>query len=288
MIKQALLICLFIVGFQTSFAQQNKPYQIFDKEGTAVSIDQMFKEAKSKDLIFFGELHNNAIVHWIQLQLLKSLSQTERKLILSGEFFERDDQLNIDEWFGGKINEKNFEAEAKLWNNYQTDYRPLLQHAKENNIPFVASNIPRKYASLVSKEGLESLESLSEEAKKYIAPLPIKVDMSLPGYAGMKEMMHGSGMNADYMIQAQAIKDATMAFSLFESLENKNQVYHINGSYHSNNYEGIIWYIKQKFPSQNLLTISTVEQDQINSLQKESQGIADYIIVLPTDSPKSY
>lgn len=132
------------------------------------------------------------------------------------------------------------------------------------------------------------MDSLSEEAKRYIAPLPIEVNKSLPGYVGMKDMMHGSGMNVDFMVEAQAVKDATMAFSLFDYLGKGKKILHINGSYHSNNYEGILWYLKKHNPKTRILTINTVEQDDIHSLEEKSKGTADFIIVLPSDSPKSY
>lgn len=281
------LLSFFI--FATNFLNaQILTHQVFDKEGKVVTIEQIMEASSSSELIFFGELHNNSIAHWLQLQLLKSLQQSGADLVLAGEFFERDDQLNINEWFSGKITDKNFEAEAKLWNNYSTDYKPLMLYAKQNNIPFIASNIPRKYASLVSRDGLTALEELSQEAKASIAPLPIVVDKDLPGYVGMKNMMHGSGMNVDYMVEAQAIKDATMAYSLYDAIEKKQQIYHINGSYHSNNYEGIVWYIKQQYPEAKILTIATVEQNDISNLEDASKGIADFIFVLPSDSPKSY
>ena len=36
---------------------------------------------------------------------------------------------------------------------------PELAFAKENNIPFAATNIPRRYASVVSKGGFEALDT---------------------------------------------------------------------------------------------------------------------------------
>jgi uncharacterized iron-regulated protein len=30
---------------------------------------------------------------------------------------------------------------TQLWSNYQTDYRPLVDFAKENNLRFIATNI---------------------------------------------------------------------------------------------------------------------------------------------------
>lgn len=287
MYKNLFLSIVLFLTFNLSFAQ-TEPYKIFDGKGKEVTFENIVKDSKKSEVIFFGELHNNSLSHWLQLQLLKNLHENGNKVILAAEFFERDDQLNIEEWFGGKMTDKNFEAEAKLWNNYQVDYKPMMLFAKKNNIPFVASNIPRKYASMVSRKGLASLDSLSDEAKKYFAPLPIEVDKTLPGYVGMKDMMHGSGMNADYMVEAQAVKDATMAYSLFDYLEKGNSILHINGSYHSNNYEGIIWYLNKAYPKTKILTISTVEQDSIKELEAKSKGIADFIIVLPMDSPKSY
>ncbi|MFD2037003.1 ChaN family lipoprotein [Belliella marina] len=287
MLKKTLFYFCFTL-LSISAYSQNKIYQIYTKEGDLVEEELLYKAVNENEIIFFGELHNNSVAHWLQLQMLKNLKQNQSNVVLAGEFFERDDQLNINEWLEGKITDKNFEAEAKLWNNYGTDYKPLMLFAKENQIPVVASNIPRKYASLVSREGLGSLEQLSPEAKSYIAPLPVAVDMELPGYAGMKEMMHGSSMNVDFMVEAQAIKDATMAYSLFEYIGKGNQIFHINGSYHSNNYEGIVWYLKKEYEDASILTIATVEQNDTYSLEEKSKGIADFIIVLPTDSPKSY
>jgi len=287
MFKKSFLIFFFTLVFQFSFGQ-TEPYKIFNSNGKEVTFETLIKESQKNEVVFFGELHNNSITHWLQLQVLKNLHEEGKQVVLSGEFFERDDQLNIDEWWAGKITDKNFEAEAKLWNNYQVDYKPMMLFAKKNKIPFVASNVPRKYASMVSRQGLVSLDSLSDEAKKSIATLPIEVDKTLPGYVGMKDMMHGSGMNAEFMVEAQAVKDATMAYSLFEYLGKGNTIFHINGSYHSNNYEGIIWYLKKAYPKTKILTVSTVEQESIKELEENSKKIADFIIVLPTDSPKSY
>lgn len=283
-------ISLIITGFLLSamaFAQTS-PYKIYNNQGNEVRFEAMAEIAGQHEVIFFGELHNNSLAHWLQLQMLKSLHESGKKVVLGAEFFERDDQLNIDEWLAGKMRDSNFEAEAKLWKNYATDYKPLMLYAKKNQIPFVASNIPRKYASLVSRQGLAGLDSLSEQAKSYIAPLPIEVDKTLPGYVGMKEMMHGSGMNLDYMIEAQAVKDATMAYSLFDYINKGKTIFHVNGSYHSNNYEGIVWYLKRKFPTVRIMTINTVEQDDIHTLDPKNQSSADFIIVLPLDSHKSY
>jgi len=282
------LIVIVLTFLWTGSMAQLAPYKIFDKEGHEVSFENMAAAASEHQVVLFGELHNNSLVHWLQFKLLEKLAENHDDLILGGEFFESDDQLNIDEWLAGKITEKNFEAEAKLWTNYIQDYRPLMKFAFQNNIPFIATNIPRKYASAVSREGIGVLDEFSEDAKGYMAPLPIAVDKDLPGYAAMAEMMHGSGMSPDNMIEAQASKDATMAHFILQGLADGGRLLHINGAYHSNDYEGIVWYLRHYAPDTNVMTITTVEQDDNVTLNQEFQKKADFIILLPTDSPKSY
>jgi len=281
----AFLLCFFMFG---TIQAQIKAYQFFDQKGKEISLEQVIKKSGLAQVIFFGELHDNSLGHWLQLQVLKKLATLDSDLVLAAEFFERDDQLNINEWFEGKITDKNFEAEAKLWNNYATDYKPLMTFAKEKNLPFIATNIPRKYASLVSRNGLQALDSLDSEAKNYLPKLPIGLDTTLPGYAAMKDMMHGAPGNSDFMIQAQALKDATMAESLFRVISAGKKILHINGSYHSKDGEGILWYLNEKFPDLKVLNIHMVIQDQLDSLNEENKKAGQVILVLPTDSHQSY
>lgn len=286
---RSFLLLLLSFSFAVSSAlSQGLAYQVFDPSGNKITFAKMMAEVKQADVIFFGELHDNSLAHWLQLQVLKELSKANPDLVFASEFFERDDQLIIEEWMAGKITDKNFEVEAKLWNNYSTDYKPLMLFAKENQIPFIAANVPRRYASLVSRSGLLALDSLSDSAKAYFAKLPIEVDMNLPGYAAMKGMMHGAPGNSDYMIQAQALKDATMAESLFAYLRDQKQVFHVNGSYHSKEGEGILWYLKREFPAIKIINIHTVEQDQLEHLDDQNTNGGEFILVLPKDSHKSY
>ena len=89
--------------------------------------------------------------------------------------------------------------------------------------------------------------------------------------------------------KAQAIKDATMAHFILENLEEGNIFLHLNGAYHSNNDEGINWYLRYYSESPlEIMTISTVEQESAESLQGENHGLADFIIVVPSTMTKTY
>jgi len=156
----------------------------------------------------------------------------------------------------------------------------LVQFAKDKGLKFIASNVPRRYASLVYGAGFEGLEALSQQAKTYIPELPIPYDPELNCY---KSMISGEGgmpsMHANENLpKAQAIKDATMAHFILKNWESGMQFLHYNGAYHSDNFESIIWYLKQANPELNIKTISTVSQADIDTLAQDNHGIADFIL----------
>ena len=201
-----------------SFSQDKPAYKIFTGDSKRADYNDIIKEIIKADVVFFGELHDNPVAHWLELEVTKSLFEAKGKnLVLASEMFETDNQLLIDEYFSGIIKESSFENEARLWKNYGTDYKPLVNFAKDNELKFVASNIPRRYASSVASGGFEALDKLSPEALKYIAPLPVEYDPELACYKNMLSMGGsiggdmGSKVNEN-LPKAQAIKDATMAW----------------------------------------------------------------------------
>ena len=90
------------------------------------------------------------------------------------------------------------------------------------------------------------------------------------------------------IIKAQASKDATMAYFILKNLQQNHIFIHYNGAYHSNNYEGILWYMKQQKSQIKYSTISTVNQKDIHKLNKEFKGLADYIIVVDKNMTTTY
>ena len=210
--KLKILSVLLALSVVSSVSAQNKPaYRIFTGEGKKAHYHDIVKGALKADVVFFGELHDNPIAHWLELEVTKDLySEKGKDLILAAEMFERDNQLLIDEYFGDLIKESSFESEVRKWNNYPTDYKPLVQFAKDNGLKFIASNIPRRYAAMVASGGFDALDKVSPEGLQYIAPLPIPYDASLPCYKDMLSM-GAMGHSGDNLPKAQAIKDATMA-----------------------------------------------------------------------------
>jgi uncharacterized iron-regulated protein len=275
-------------------ARSDKPaYRIFNVKGHSADYDDLLKAAKKADIILFGEIHSNPICHWLELQLTKDLYEAKKeKLVLAAEMFERDNQLILNEYLQKLIRKKDFEAEAKLWGNYKTDYAPLVDFAREKGLKFIAANVPRRFAAVVNAKGFEGLDSLNALERTLVAILPIKYDPEMECYKKMKEMMGDSPAHkTDNLPKAQALKDATMAEYILKNGYDPYTVLHFNGSYHSDNHQGIVYYLneinKKTSETLNILTISTVEQDTIEDLSKENLGKGDFIICVPTDMTKS-
>lgn len=271
-------------------AQEKTAYRIFDAKGKVVSYEDMLKTASKADVVFFGEEHNNPISHWFEIEIANDLFKAKNgKLILGAEMFERDNQVVLDEYLSGAINQKSFEEESRVWKNYATDYRPLVELAKSEKLPFIATNIPRRYANLVFRKGFDGLQSLSADAKAWIAPLPIAYDANLPTYKAMIDMMgsHG-GADKENIVKAQAVKDATMAYFISQNLKKGHLFLHFNGSYHSDSKEGILWHLNQYKPKQDIVTISTVEQDKLDVILPENQKKADFTICVIASMTKTY
>ena len=321
-VKKAFLL-LLLSGFTALAALAQKPaYKLFREDGKKVKYEKMLEAASEADIVLFGEYHTNPISHWLQLELTTDLFEEKGEaLILGAEMFEADNQLIMDEYLAGQITETKFEEEARLWKNYKTDYKPLVKIAKENDLSFVATNIPRRYANMVYKRGVVSLDSLSDEALRFIAPLPLEYDITLNCY---KQLMgHGSasmakspmgdtispigdtitpmgearmpmaskspmgGHGSTNLADAQAIKDATMSHFIMEYWQPGKILIHYNGAYHSDEFESMNWFLKRANPDLKIVTISTVSQDDVDRLDEESFGKADFIIAVPSSMPQT-
>jgi uncharacterized iron-regulated protein len=283
--KTLLLFILWLLcSFRIAYSQEKPAYQLFTAKGKKTTYAKLFKAVQQSEIIFFGELHYDPIAHWLQFELVKDTYLNKQQVQIGAEMFENHQQWALDLYQEGKITADQFQDTVKLWGNYPTDYKPVTDFAVRNHIPVFATNIPRSYARVVAKNGLTGLDTVADERKKWIAPLPIEVNFELPSYKALLGTGHGNempGIQAKNFVSAQAIKDATMAYRIHTTYRKGSKYFHLNGSYHSDYKEGIIWYLRKHNPNYKLLNISTVYQDDLGKLETEHQKKADFILVVP-------
>ncbi len=286
--KKLFLISALIglMSFRTADTGKDA-YSLFDISGKKTNYALLLTEAKKADIILFGELHDNPICHWLQKELTQDLyADKKENLVLGAEMFEADDQIALNEYLAGRVSEKTLKDEVKLWTNFATDYKPLLDFAKTNKLKFVASNIPRRYANMVYSRGEASLDSIDVEAKKWIAPYPIKYDGNLKCYKDIFENAGGHG--GENLPKSQAYKDATMAYFILKNWSKGKTFLHYEGAYHSNNHQAIEWYLKQQIPDLKIMVISSTEQKDISKLEEGAVGAGDFVICTPSNMTKTY
>jgi uncharacterized iron-regulated protein len=107
----------------------------------------------------------------------------------------------------------------------------------------------------------------------------------------MKKMMgdHAEGTKVMNFISAQATKDATMAESILKNIQAGKTFIHYNGNYHSKEFGGTYWYIKQKNPTLKMAVISVFEsEDPELKVPAKDYIPTEFNLVIPEDMTKTF
>ncbi|MDM8551347.1 ChaN family lipoprotein [Desulfobacterales bacterium HSG2] len=299
-------------------------YRIYNSEGRPATYDNVTEATRTADVVFVGEKHDDPAAHALQAALLKGIhslyargaeSAHERPVILSVEMFERDVQIVLDEYLAGLIPEKHFLECSRPWGNYFTDYRPLIEFARENRIPVIAANAPRRYVNRVSRLGPNALNDLPQTAKSWLPPLPYlpaspeyraKLEafgkMMMPrgpvhkkkgeGEHGKDDLTEAESkmqsrmkMGRSHFIEAQSLWDAAMAFSISEALRRApgSVVLSINGNFHSEQGMGIPEHLLHYRPGTHILTVTILPDAGFPNFDEKFRGFGDFIIITDPD-----
>ena len=288
-------------------------YRIYDSFGSETTLCALVASIRNSDVAFLGEIHTDRVAHRIEALLLEMTF--DENLTLSLEMFETDVQFVLDEYLAGLINEDHFLKSSRAWENYNSDYRALVEFSKKNNVNIIAANAPSRYVNMVSRLGKDSLLSLPEETKKFLPPLPYP-DASLGYEERFKETMSfhnlpsepsrsvqdapGNEMEADQsevfqdyltkFLEAQSLWDTSMAWSIASHLRANpgRRVMNINGSFHTDYSLGIPEHLDKYFPGLKTTTISIVPSQQFPEFAKSMKNLADFIIITSVQNQQAH
>ncbi len=288
------IVFILLLGGLASHAQNGmeQHYKIYDtKTRQLITIDKIVSDMQSADVLFFGEEHNDSAGHWLENKIFNALyAAYGNKLALSLEMFETDNQLVLNEYLAGQIDENRFSTNLRLWSNYK-DYRPMIEFAKQNKVPVIAANPPRRYVNMVTRRGMRSLDSLSKEAKQYLPPLPYD---TLGGRYREKflEIMKGAPESASRNVYySQSLWDAGMAYSIyhFRKKNKDKKIFHCVGKFHTDEKLGTAAQLQKRSKKLRILNISCFpDKSFANPSWQEFEHLGDYVILTEYELGRTY
>jgi uncharacterized iron-regulated protein len=260
--------------------------------GTPIPVAALVQRLGGERVLFFGERHGDSAAHALEAELLAAVGALGRPVVLSLEMFERDVQPHIDAYLAGAVDEPGFLARARPWPRYATDYRPLVELARERGWPVVAANVPRSIASAVGQRGLAAVDSLDAREREHVAR-----EISCPEDAYRARFLQsmrahptggqsaGSGDTlataaAERFYLAQCVKDETMAQSIARALRLAPDaiVVHFTGAFHSDFGHGTVERVRRRIPEVVGVIVSTVRvADPTRVEPAEYAARADYV-----------
>jgi uncharacterized iron-regulated protein len=285
---------LSIVMTFSIFGQANSEhYRIYDAKGNPATMVQILEAVGQNDVVFLGEMHDDAVGHALQFDIFKSAVEKyspNRKIALSLEMFERDVQMVVNEYLAGLISEKKFMDDSRPWGNYKTDYRPLVELAKEKRFPVIAANAPRRYVNMVSRGGRDTLKGLSKDAKKFLPPLPYS--QASEAYSKkFKSLMGGAPeaqMGLNNILDSQSLWDAGMAYNVSKAMVKNGLVVHLNGAFHTENRLGTVEHLLKYKSKAKILVVTMRYENEFKTFDKSKHtDLGDFVILTDAKQPRS-
>ena len=235
-------------------------YQLYTPSGEHIALSKLPIELQQADVILIGEWHTHAGIHRFQTDMLKQLTSYDRSLALSMGQFTRDKQPVVDAYLRGEIGEQYLMKQANAWPNYESDYRPLVEFAKQKNLPVIAANAPKSIVRCIGRQGLDYINKLDDDQRMFIAQA-INTGSSPYKEKFMASMHHGKPEQTEKQFAAQVTWDETMAESIVSYLDDNPgaQIVHVAGKFHTEQGLGTAASILSRNPSLKVVVISPTD-----------------------------
>jgi len=256
---------------------------IHSRTGKELTLAQLADELSARDLVYFGELHDNVAGHRVYAELAKLLVEKRPDFVLSMEMFERDVQGVVNDFLRGRLDEAAFLKLSRPWKNYAQDYKPLVDLARDKKADLIAGNLPKAVASKVaSKEGSSSpyLPRTTTTPNDRYWELFGDAMKGHPGPEGAAERMY----------RAQCAKDDAMAEAIADYLganpHRQPLVIHCNGNFHSDYGLGTAARVAQRSPLCQAAIISMVAVPDVAKADVTADRKKGHYLLVVTAPPK--
>lgn len=215
---------------------------------------------------------------------------------LAVEFWERDEQPDIDAYLKGEITRDQL-AQGK-GSGYPPGHERMLETAKSAGWPVVAANAPRAFVRLARTEGYDHLrETLSEEQMRLLV-IPDELDDGpyrdrffalMGGMTGHTEDTESDEPDPVVLsfFRAQQVWDATMADSVTTLVnDRRHPTFLVIGRFHTDHEGSTLVRVREALPNARVLSVTFANRELgLLGLHPEDRGMADIVIYTGEGAP---
>ncbi len=255
--------------------------------GASMRWDGLVRAASEADVVFIGESHGHSIGLAAAARLWEQIAGTVPTAALSLECFDRDQQVALDDYLDGVVEDEAAFciASSRNGSNYPPGLRAMVETARAKGQPVIAANAPRRYVYVSRVDGYDALRSLSAEQRRlFVIPdtltggrYRVKFFEMMDEYRG-PENPDTPPLDVEGLFRSQNLGDATMADSILQAVaEGRRPVVHVVDQFHCDYSGGAVSRIADQRSDLLVWTISMVAEWS-DVLREEDQGRADCVI----------
>ncbi|RXJ73896.1 iron-regulated protein [Veronia nyctiphanis] len=232
-------------------------YQIVSPDGLPLTLAELTNAISDTDVVLVGEWHTHPAIHLFQAQLLAMLADRSPAVALSMEQFTRVDQNTLNMYLAGEIGETALLRQTDAWPNYRSDYRPLIEIARQRGLSVLGANTTQQIVQCLSEKGIDILNVMPAQTRRAVAR---DLDASESEYKQKFFDRMGDALTPqqkENLYAAQIAWDETMAETITDHLvfQPSSQVMHIAGSFHVEGGLGIASRVKKRDASLSVAII---------------------------------
>lgn len=262
------------------------PNRVFDTAaGKFIDFESMLASLTAADVVLVGEQHDDQNTHRLELAILEGFRRRKVMPLVSLEMFERDVHGALGDYLEGRIGEEETLKLVRPWPRYATDYRPLVELARDQRWSVVAANVPRRIASLVAKSGRDGLNGLSDSDRGWVArdlqcPLDTYFDRfaaTMSDHPGGTQTPEQQRATTERYYWSQCVKDETMADSIAASYsarpKDSGPIVHYSGAFHSDFSLGTAERTMRRLPGKRVVVVSILPVSELDALSPTGEDL---------------
>ncbi|WP_239027516.1 ChaN family lipoprotein [Geomonas diazotrophica] len=250
----------------------------------AVTLQQLCAKAEAADLVMIGEVHDAVQHHDLHLAVIRELRTRKLPLAIGVEVMQSDNQKELDAFMAGTMSEADFrQVFARNWSYDWRLYRDIFMLARENKIPMIALNVPKKLVIKVSRQGYASLTP----EERTTLPEGTTCDINNPHTEFLKQSFGEvfkrvtKGRIFEYFCEAQTLRNSGMAMNISQYVKTapKTKIVALTGIWHG---------VKNAVPEQlarsgtKLSSLVVMPEIKEFSAGKASPDAIDYLVSFPS------